>query len=96
MLRSRRNLKTATANVGSGRFGHRRLGAADWALDIWAPDIWAPGLSGTRFFFLASFSIATVFRFVDRFARVGIEESSRNRFVLNGIQGIACFIVFSS
>ena len=25
-----------------------------------------------------------------------IENSSRNRFALNGIQGIACFIVFSS
>ena len=30
----------------SGTFGHRRLGAAVWTLEIWAPDIWAPGLSG--------------------------------------------------
>ena len=42
------------------------------------------------------FSVATVFRFVARYARVRIEDSSRNRFVLNGIQGIVCFIVYSS
>ena len=45
---------------------------------------------------VASFIVATLFRFVARFARVRIEDSSRNRFALNGIQGIACFIVFSS
>ena len=32
------------------------------------------------------FSIATLFRFVVRFARVRIEDSSRNRFTLSGIQ----------
>ena len=37
-----------------------------------------------------------MFRFVARFARVRIEDSRRNRFALNGIQGIALFIVFSS
>ena len=31
------------------------------------------------------FSVATLFRFVARFARVRIEDSSRNRFTLNGI-----------
>ena len=38
----------------------------------------------------------TLFRFVARFARVRIEESSRNRFALNSIQVITCFIFFSS
>ena len=32
------------------------------------------------------FSVATFYRFVARFARVRIEDSSRNRFALNGIQ----------
>ena len=32
------------------------------------------------------FSVATLFRFVARFARVRIEDFSLNRFVLNGIQ----------
>ena len=32
------------------------------------------------------FSVATLFRFVARFARVRIEDSSFNRFALNGIQ----------
>ena len=32
------------------------------------------------------FSVATLFRFVARFTRVRIEDSSRNRFALNGIQ----------
>ena len=32
------------------------------------------------------FSVATLFRFVARFARVRIEDSSQNRFALNGIQ----------
>ena len=41
-------------------------------------------------------SVATLFRFVARFARARIEDSSRNRFALNGIKGIACLIVFSS
>ena len=40
-------------------------------------------------------SVATLFWFVARFARVRIEKSSRNRFVLNDIQGIACFIVYT-
>ena len=33
-------------------------------------------------------------RLVARFARVRIENSSRNRFALNGIQRIACFTFF--
>ena len=37
-----------------------------------------------------------MFRFETRFARGRIEDSSFNRFALNGIQGIACFIVFYS
>jgi len=32
------------------------------------------------------FSVASLFRFVARFARVKIEDSSFNRFALNGIQ----------
>ena len=40
-------------------------------------------------FFGIYFSVATLFRFVARFACF-------NRFALNGIQEIACFIVFSS
>ena len=74
----------------SGTFGRRRLGAAVWELDIWAPDIWAPDiwaprLSGARFYFWHRFSVATLFRLVARFARVRIEDSSLNRFALNGI-----------
>ena len=42
------------------------------------------------------FSVATLFRSVARFARGRIEDSSFNRFALNGVQEIACFIVFSS
>ena len=76
-----------TYNSGTGTFGSCLLGAAVWGLDIWAP-----GLSGGRFFFF--FSFVRLFRFVARFARVRIEDSSLNRFVLNGIQGIACFIIF--
>ena len=49
-------------------------------------DIWAPGLSSARFFFQLRFSVATLFRIVALFARVRIEDSSRNRFALNGIQ----------
>ena len=45
---------------------------------------------------LLRFSVATLFRFVARFARRRIEDSSFNRFALNGIQEIAGFIVFSS
>ena len=41
------------------------------------------------------FSVATLFRFVARFGCVRIKDSSRKRFALNGIQRIACFIVFS-
>ena len=39
-------------------------------------------------------SVATLFRFVAYFGCVRIEDSSGNRFVLNGIQRIACFILF--
>ena len=77
--------------------GQGRFGAAVRALDISATEIWVLELSGARIFFLDSFFfLAMLIRFVARFARVRIEDSSRNRFVLNGIQGIACFIVFSS
>ena len=77
--------------------GRVRFGAADSALDISAPDNSAPGLSGAKtFFFDSLFYIATLFRFVVRFARGRIEDSSFNRFVLNGIQEIACFIASSS
>ena len=37
-------------------------------------------------FFFIRFSVATLFRFVARFARIRIEDSSRNRFALNMIQ----------
>ena len=40
-------------------------------------------------------SLATLFQFVAHFPLVRIEDSSRNRFALNFIQRIACFIVFS-
>ena len=39
-----------------------------------------------NFFFQIRFSVATLFRFVARFARVRIDDSSFNRFALNGIQ----------
>ena len=39
-------------------------------------------------------SVATLFRFVAHFTRVWIEDCNRNRFELNGIKKIACFIVF--
>ena len=45
---------------------------------------------------LLRFSVTALFRFVARFTRGRIEDSSRNRFALNGCQRIACFIVFSS
>ena len=45
-------------------------------MDISAPDILAP----------VRCSVATLFRFVARFARGRIEDSSFNRFALNGIQ----------
>ena len=73
-----------------------RFGAAESTLYITAPDISAPGLSGARFFFQDLFSVATLFPFVARFARGRIEDSSFNRFALNGIQEITCFIVISS
>ena len=81
-----------TRIFGSGKFRRRRLDAG-----YSVPDIWAPGLSGTRtFFFRFVFFVAMLFRFVARFTRGRIEDSSFNRFALNGIQEIACFIVFSS
>ena len=40
------------------------------------------------------FSVATLFRFVARFARVKIENSSRNRFALNVIQMDFCGGIF--
>ena len=49
-----------------------------------------------NFFFWIRFSVATLFQFVARFARGKIEDPCFNRFALNGIQEIACFIVFSS
>ena len=61
----------------------------------WFPDKIPPDKIPPNFFLLR-FSVTTLFRFVARFARVRIKDSSRNRFALNGIQGIACFIVFSS
>ena len=50
-------------------------------------DVTVPNHFGTKR------SVATLFRFVARFARITIEDSNRNRFVLNGIQRIACFFV---
>ena len=61
--------------------GRVRFGAA-----VWAPDIWAPGLSGARTLFSIRFSLVTLFRLVARLARVRVEDSSRNRFALIGIQ----------
>ena len=48
------------------------------------------------FLWVGYVSAPPLFRFVASFARVWIEDSSRNRFALNGIQGIASFIDFSS
>ena len=86
---------------GSGTFRRHRFGTAGSAPSFrhWTfrrrtfrrQDYRAPEL-----FFWICLSVATLFRFVARFARVRIEDSSRNRFTLDGIQGIACFIVFSS
>ena len=73
-------------------WGRVRFGTAVLALDISAP-----GLFGARTFFLdLLFCTYVVSVFVARFARGRIEDSNFNRFALNGIQEIACFIVFSS
>ena len=56
--------------------------------------LWVPGRFDLKPFWpnfvrpkrLQYVSVATLFRFVARFARVRIEDSSRNRFALNGIQ----------
>ena len=58
--------------TGRVRFGSGHLGAGT----IWRQN----------FYFYISFSVATLFRFIARFARVRIEDSSRIRFALNGIQ----------
>ena len=50
------------------------------------PDKIPPTKIPQNFFFQLRFSVATLFRFVARFAHVKIEDSSRNRFALNGIQ----------
>ena len=72
---------------GSGTFWHRRLRAAHFgAGHLGAGTIWRQ----------IRFSVATLFRLVARFAHVRFEDSSRNRFALNGIQEIARFIAFSS
>ena len=76
-----------------------------WTRAVSAPDIWAPFL--ILFFELwrknneAGNSLNAVEREPVRAQRrTGwarrIEDSSWNRFALNGIQGLACFIVFSS
>ena len=69
--------------IGSGTFrlGTGHLGAGTIGL--------------MNFFFQIRFSVATLFRFAAHFAHVRIEDPSRSRFALNGIQGITCFIVFS-
>ena len=76
-----------TPDLGSGTFHRRCFGAGHFGA----------GHFGARtFFFQIRCSAATLFRFVARFARGRIEDSSFNRFALNGIREIACFIVFSS
>ena len=57
---------------GRVRFGRWKFGRRDYR----APEL----------FFYIHFSVATLFRFVARFARVRIENSSRNRFTLNGMK----------
>ena len=73
-----------------------RLGAAVWAPTIGRRRLGAGHLGAWtiryKVFFQLRFSVATLFQFVARFARVRIEDSNRNSFALNGIQGIACFI----
>ena len=44
--------------------------------------------------FCYKFSVTTLLGSVNHFARGSTEDSSRYRFVFNGIQRIACFIVF--
>ena len=68
--------------VGRVRFDGCRFGAGYFG----AGHFGAGTIGSQNFFFLICFSVATLFRFVARFARVRIEESSRNRFALNGIQ----------
>ena len=69
--------------MGLGTFRRNRFGAA--------------GTIGCQnFYFWIHFSVATLFRFVAHFACGRVEDSSFNRFALNGTQEIACFIVFSS
>ena len=77
--------------------GRVRFGAADSAPPIRRRRFGA-GQFGAGHFSARTIrcSEATLFRFVARFARSRIEDSSFNRFALNGIQEIACFIVFSS
>ena len=73
--------------TGSGTFRRRRFGAGHFG---------AGTIGRQNFFFSIRFSVAyTLCRFVARFARGRIEDPSFNRFELNGIQGIASFIVFS-
>ena len=71
-------------------FGCRRLGAADRAPSFgrWTFGRRTFGSLDYRapVFFSLGFSVATLFRFVARFAPVRIEDCSRNRFALNGIQ----------
>merc|ERR1719154_167249 len=78
--------------LGSGTFRRRRFGAGHFG----AGHFGAGTIRRQNFFFQIRCSAATLFRFVARFARGRIEDSSFNRFALNGIQEIACFIVFSS
>ena len=87
-------------------FGRVRFGAADLAPPIrrrrfgvghFVAGHFGDGTIGCQNFFSSiRFSVASLYRFVARFARDRIEDPSFNRFTLNGIQEIACFIVFSS
>ena len=67
---------------GSGTFWHHRLGAADSAPPFGAGHFGAGTIWRQNFFFRFVFFVATLFLLVGRFARVRIEDSSRNRFAL--------------
>ena len=69
--------------LGAGHLGAGHLGACTIGHQVFC-------------FVIASFFCSYVFRFVVRFARIKIEDSSRNRFTFNGIQRIVCSIVIFS
>ena len=101
-----RSIRMALGFFPTGFFPARSFPRRSFPLKVFSPLGLFPARSFPRWFFprqffsrqffYLRFSVATLFWFVAHFARVRIENYSRNRSVPNGIQGIACFIVFSS